>query len=115
MSDIEIARNATLKPISEIADSLNIPNKVVMPLGYDKAKLNLNGWMTTKISKLILVTAINPTPAGEGKTTTLWFRRWFKPNWKKAIICLREPLGPCFARKGAAGGGYSKLCQWRMV
>ena len=73
MSDIEIARSATLKPISEIADSLNIPSKEVMPLGHDKAKLNLE-WLDEQPkkndSKLILVTAINPTPAGEGKTTT---------------------------------------------
>ena len=73
MSDIEIARSATLKPISEIADNLNIPSKVVMPFGHDKAKLNLEwleGQPKKDDSKLILVTAINPTPAGEGKTTT---------------------------------------------
>ena len=115
MSDIEIARNATLKPISEIADSLNIPNKVVMPLGYDKAKLNLE-WLDeqpkTDDSKLILVTAINPTPAGEGKTTTsVGLGDGLNRIGKKAIICLREPsLGPCFGMKGgAAGGGYSQV------
>ena len=115
MSDIEIARNATLKPISEIADSLNIPSKVVMPLGYDKAKLNLE-WLDEQPkkddSKLILVTAINPTPAGEGKTTTsVGLGDGLNRIGKKAIICLREPsLGPCFGIKGgAAGGGYSQV------
>ena len=115
MSDIEIARNATLKPISEIADSLNIPSKVVMPIGYDKAKLNLE-WLDEQPkkddSKLILVTAINPTPAGEGKTTTsVGLGDGLNRIGKKAIICLREPsLGPCFGIKGgAAGGGYSQV------
>ena len=115
MSDIEIARNATLKPISEIADSLNIPSKVVMPIGYDKAKLNLE-WLDEQPkkddSKLILVTAINPTPAGEGKTTTsVGLGDGLNRIGKKAIICLREPsLGPCFGMKGgAAGGGYSQV------
>ena len=115
MSDIEIARSATLKPISEIADSLNIPSKVVMPLGYDKAKLNLE-WLDEQPkkddSKLILVTAINPTPAGEGKTTTsVGLGDGLNRIGKKAIICLREPsLGPCFGMKGgAAGGGYSQV------
>ena len=115
MSDIEIARNATLKPISEIADSLNIPSKVVMPLGYDKAKLNLE-WLDEQPkkddSKLILVTAINPTPAGEGKTTTsVGLGDGLNRIGKKAIIRLREPsLGPCFGMKGgAAGGGYSQV------
>ncbi|MDC3013922.1 formate--tetrahydrofolate ligase [Alphaproteobacteria bacterium] len=115
MSDIEIARNATLKPISEIADSINIPSKVVMPLGYDKAKLNLE-WLDEQPkkddSKLILVTAINPTPAGEGKTTTsVGLGDGLNRIGKKAIICLREPsLGPCFGMKGgAAGGGYSQV------
>ena len=115
MSDIEIARNATLKPISEIADSLNIPSKVVMPFGHDKAKLNLE-WLDEQPkkddSKLILVTAINPTPAGEGKTTTsVGLGDGLNRIGKKAIICLREPsLGPCFGMKGgAAGGGYSQV------
>ena len=96
MSDIEIARSATLKPISEIADGLNIPSKVVMPLGYDKAKLSLE-WLDEQPkkdgSKLILVTAINPTPAGEGKTTTsVGLGDGLNRIGKKAIICLREPL-----------------------
>ena len=115
MSDIEIARSATLKPISEIADSLNIPSKVVMPLGHDKAKLDLE-WLDKQPkkddSKLILVTAINPTPAGEGKTTTsVGLGDGLNRIGKKAIICLREPsLGPCFGMKGgAAGGGYSQV------
>ncbi len=115
MSDIEIARSTILKPISEIADSLNIPSKVVIPLGYDKAKLNLE-WLDEQPkkddSKLILVTAINPTPAGEGKTTTsVGLGDGLNRIGKKAIICLREPsLGPCFGMKGgAAGGGYSQV------
>ena len=115
MSDIEIARNATLKPISEIEDSLNIQSKELMPLGYDKAKLNLE-WLDEQPkkddSKLILVTAINPTPAGEGKTTTsVGLGDGLNRIGKKAIICLREPsLGPCFGMKGgAAGGGYSQV------
>ncbi len=115
MSDIEIARSATLKPISEIADNLNIPSKVVMPFGHDKAKLNLEwleGQPKKDDSKLILVTAINPTPAGEGKTTTsVGLGDGLNRIGKKAIICLREPsLGPCFGMKGgAAGGGYSQV------
>ena len=115
MSDIEIARSATLKPISEIADGLNIPSKVVTPFGHDKAKLNLE-WLDEQPkkddSKLILVTAINPTPAGEGKTTTsVGLGDGLNRIGKKAIICLREPsLGPCFGMKGgAAGGGYSQV------
>ena len=73
MSDIEIARNAAVKPISEIGQKLDIPNKAMIPFGHDKAKISLD-WLDQQPSrdnaKLILVTAINPTPAGEGKTTT---------------------------------------------
>ena len=73
MSDIKIARNAKVKPISEISSGLNIPNQAMIPIGHDKAKLSLE-WLDKqpirRDAKLILVTAINPTPAGEGKTTT---------------------------------------------
>ncbi|MBT5574409.1 MAG: formate--tetrahydrofolate ligase [Alphaproteobacteria bacterium] len=115
MSDIEIARNATIKPISEIAERLNIPNQAMIPFGHDKAKINLD-WLEKQPAKdnakLILVTAINPTPAGEGKTTTsVGLGDGINRIGKKSIICLREPsLGPCFGMKGgAAGGGYAQV------
>ncbi len=115
MSDIDIARNAIVKPISEIASSLNIPDHALVPLGHDKAKIGLD-WLeqqpTRDNAKLILVTAINPTPAGEGKTTTsVGLGDGLNRIGKEAIICLREPsLGPCFGVKGgAAGGGYSQV------
>ena len=115
MSDIEIARNASVKPISQIANSLNIPNYAIVPFGHDKAKLSLE-WLENQPyrdnSKLILVTAINPTSAGEGKTTTsVGLGDGINRIGKKSIICLREPsLGPCFGVKGgAAGGGYAQV------
>ena len=115
MSDIDIARNAIVKPISEIANSLNIPDNALVPLGHDKAKIGLE-WLEQQPkrdnAKLILVTAINPTPAGEGKTTTsVGLGDGLNRIGKEAIICLREPsLGPCFGVKGgAAGGGYSQV------
>ncbi len=115
MSDIDIARNAIVKPISEIASSLNIPDHALVPLGHDKAKIGLE-WLEQQPkrdnAKLILVTAINPTPAGEGKTTTsVGLGDGLNRIGKEAIICLREPsLGPCFGVKGgAAGGGYSQV------
>ena len=115
MSDIEIARNASVKTISQIANSLNIPNYAIVPFGHDKAKLSLE-WLENQPcrdnSKLILVTAINPTSAGEGKTTTsVGLGDGINRIGKKSIICLREPsLGPCFGVKGgAAGGGYAQV------
>ena len=115
MSDIKIARNAKVKPISEISSGLNIPNQAMIPVGHDKAKLSLE-WLdkqpTRRDAKLILVTAINPTPAGEGKTTTsVGLGDGLNRIGKKSIICLREPsLGPCFGVKGgAAGGGYAQV------
>ena len=101
MSDIEIARNATVKPISEIGQKLDIPNIAMIPFGHDKAKISLD-WLDQQPSrdnaKLILVTAINPTPAGEGKTTTsVGLGDGINRIGKNSITCLREPsLGPCF-------------------
>ncbi len=115
MSDIEIARVALVKPISEIANNLNIPGHAIVPFGHDKAKIKLE-WLEKlpkrDTAKLILVTAINPTPAGEGKTTTsVGLGDGLNRIGKKSITCLREPsLGPCFGVKGgAAGGGYSQV------
>ena len=115
MSDIEIARNATVKPISEIGQKLDIPNNAMIPFGHDKAKISLD-WLEQQPlrdnAKLILVTAINPTPAGEGKTTTsVGLGDGINRIGKNSITCLREPsLGPCFGMKGgAAGGGYAQV------
>ena len=115
MSDIEIARAATGKPILEIGDRLNIPAEALKPFGHDKAKVDL-AWIESQPekvdTKLILVTAINPTPAGEGKTTTtVGLGDGLNKIGKNALICLREPsLGPCFGMKGgAAGGGYAQV------
>jgi formate--tetrahydrofolate ligase len=114
-SDIEIAREATLKPITEIAQSLDIPAEAIKPFGHDKAKLTsefINSLQGNKSGKLILVTAISPTPAGEGKTTTtVGLGDGLNAIGKKAVMCLREPsLGPCFGMKGgAAGGGYAQV------
>ncbi len=114
-SDIEIAREATLKPITEIAQSLDIPPAAFKPYGHDKAKLTsefIDSVKDNKDGKLILVTAISPTPAGEGKTTTtVGLGDGLNSIGKKAVMCLREPsLGPCFGMKGgAAGGGYAQV------
>ena len=115
MSDIEIARNATVKPISEIGQKLDIPNNAMIPFDHDKAKISLD-WLDQQPlrdnAKLILVTAINPTPAGEGKTTTsVGLGDGINRIGKNSITCLREPsLGPCFGMKGgAAGGGYAQV------
>lgn len=114
-SDIEIAQEATLLPITQIADKLNIKPDDLELFGKFKAKLSneyLDSIKDNKDGKLILVTAINPTPAGEGKTTTtVGLGCAFAKLNKKAIIALREPsLGPCFGVKGgAAGGGYSQV------
>jgi formate--tetrahydrofolate ligase len=114
-SDIEIAQAATLKPIEEIADGLGIPSESLIPYGHDKAKINndyIRGLEGGKDGKLILVTAVSPTPAGEGKTTTtVGLGDAMNHIGRKALICLREPsLGPCFGMKGgAAGGGYAQV------
>lgn len=115
MSDIDIAQAAEIKPIGEIADRLGIPNDALMPYGHTKAKVDLNYIQSLKDKpdgKLILVTAITPTPAGEGKTTTsVGLTDGLNRIGKNAMVCLREPsLGPCFGMKGgAAGGGYAQV------
>ena len=115
MSDIEIARAAQKKPIFEIGDVLGIPSAELVPFGHDKAKISQNFINSVKNNadgKLILVTAINPTPAGEGKTTTtVGLGDGLNRIGKKAMICIREAsLGPNFGMKGgAAGGGYAQI------
>lgn len=115
MSDIEIAQRAPIKPIAEIAAKLDIPADALMPFGNTKAKVSLDFIDSLKKrpdGKLILVTAITPTPAGEGKTTTsVGLTDGLNKIGKKAMVCLREPsLGPCFGMKGgAAGGGYAQV------
>src|SRR5450631_148112 len=109
-SDIGIAQNATLKPIGEIAARLGIPEDSLEPYGHYKTKVSLDYIETLKSrpsGKLILVTAISPTPAGEGKTTTtVGLGDALNRIGKKAVICLREPsLGPVFGMKGGATGG----------
>jgi len=114
-SDIEIARAATAKPIAEIAKKINIPSSALVQYGDDKAKVKLSyidGLKDKPNAKLILVTAITPTPAGEGKTTTtVGLGDGLNKIGKKAMICIREPsLGSCFGMKGgAAGGGHAQV------
>ena len=114
-SDIEIARGAELQPIGQIADKLGVPQDGLFLYGPHKAKLSLDaikGLEGRPDGKLILVTAITPTPAGEGKTTTtVGLGDALNRLGKRATICLREPsLGPCFGIKGgAAGGGYAQV------
>ena len=113
LTDIEISRAATLKPINEIAAKLAIPPDAVEPYGHFKAKIDLARVPGTGTQgKLILVTAINPTPAGEGKSTTsVGLADALNRIGRKTVLCLREPsLGPCFGTKGgAAGGGYAQV------
>ncbi len=114
-SDIDIARAASKKPIQEIGARLGAPAEHLQPYGHDKAKVSADFIASLKDrpdGKLILVTAINPTPAGEGKTTTtVGLGDGLNRIGKNAAICLREPsLGPCFGMKGgAAGGGYAQV------
>ncbi len=114
-TDIEIAQAANKHPIFEIAAKLNIPADDIIPFGNDKAKIGydfLSSLGDKEDGKLILVTAISPTPAGEGKTTTtVGLGDGLNAIGKNAVICLREPsLGPCFGMKGgAAGGGYAQV------
>ncbi len=115
LSDIEIAQKAVMKRIYEVAGTLGIPDDAIEPYGHYKAKISLNyvdSLKGKKNGKLVLVTAISPTPAGEGKTTTtVGLGDALNHIGKKAIICLREPsLGPVFGMKGgAAGGGYAQV------
>ena len=114
-TDIEIAREANKKPIQEIGAKLGIPDADLLPFGHDKAKISaefIKAQRGKKDGKLILVTAINPTPAGEGKTTTtVGLGDGLNKIGKKAAVCIREAsLGPCFGMKGgAAGGGYAQV------
>ena len=114
-SDIEIARASTMKPIVEVASKIGIPQESVLNYGNYKAKISLDFIKSLEQKpdgKLILVTAMTPTPAGEGKTTTtVGLGDGLNAIGKKAIICLREPsMGPCFGMKGgAAGGGFSQV------
>lgn len=115
LSDIEIAQQAHMKKITEIAASLGIPDEEIEPYGHYKAKLSEKLFADTADKpdgKLILVTAINPTPAGEGKTTvSVGLTEAMAKIGKKAVLALREPsLGPVFGIKGgAAGGGYAQV------
>ena len=114
-SDIEIARDATMEPITDIGGKLDIPVEHLHNFGPTKAKLSFDYIKSLEgkpDGKLILVTAITPTPAGEGKTTTtVGLGDGLNAIGKKAVICIREPsLGPCFGMKGgAAGGGYAQV------
>ena len=114
-SDIEIAREANKKPIQEIGARLGIPESELLPYGHDKAKVSqdfINSVRGDEDGKLILVTAINPTPAGEGKTTTtVGLGDGLNRIGRNAAICIREAsLGPCFGMKGgAAGGGMAQV------
>ncbi|MCQ0971623.1 formate--tetrahydrofolate ligase [Paracoccus sp. TK19116] len=115
MSDIEIARKANKKPIQEIGDKLGIPSEHLLPFGHDKAKISeefIKSLESKPNGHLVLVTAINPTPAGEGKTTTtVGLGDGLNAIGKKTAICIREAsLGPNFGMKGgAAGGGQSQV------
>jgi formate--tetrahydrofolate ligase len=114
-SDIEIARAANKLPIQQIGDKLGIPAQDLLPFGHDKAKVSADfiaAQAGKPDGKLILVTAINPTPAGEGKTTTtVGLVDGLNAIGKQATVCIREAsLGPCFGMKGgAAGGGYAQV------
>ena len=115
MSDIEIAQQAKLKVISTLAQTLGLAAADIVQYGHDKAKIELSA-LTTRAAqpdgKLILVTAISPTPAGEGKTTTtIGLSDALNRLGEKSMVCVREPsMGPCFGMKGgAAGGGYAQV------
>jgi formate--tetrahydrofolate ligase len=114
-TDIEIAREAKMRPVAEVGAKVGVPADALLNYGPYKAKISaeyINSVQGNKDGKLILVTAINPTPAGEGKTTTtVGLGDGLNRIGKKAMMCLREPsLGPCFGVKGgAAGGGYAQV------
>jgi formate--tetrahydrofolate ligase len=120
-SDIEIARAATLKPIAQVAERLGIPDDALHNYGKHIAKLDhgyIAGLESRKPGKLVLVTAISPTPAGEGKTTTtVGLGDALNRIGEKTMICLREPsLGPCFGMKGgAAGGGKAQVVPMEQI
>jgi len=114
-SDIEIAREARLEPVQAIGDKLGVPGDALLPYGHTKAKLSheyVASLGDRSDGKLVLVTAITPTPAGEGKTTTsVGLSDGLNRIGKQTVVCLREPsLGPCFGIKGgAAGGGHAQV------
>ena len=112
LSDIEIAQQAKPQPIGDIAARAGIPADQLIPYGQTKAKISLDFYNQVKQNapgKLILVTGINPTAAGEGKSTvTVGLGDGLRKIGKQSLICLREPsLGPCFGVKGGAAGGGS--------
>lgn len=113
LTDIEISRAAKLRPIQDIAERAGIPLTAIEPYGHHKAKVDLRALdAATSAGKLILVTAISPTPAGEGKTTTsVGLADALNRIGHRTMLCLREPsLGPCFGTKGGAtGGGYAQV------
>jgi formate--tetrahydrofolate ligase len=106
-SDLDIARATPLQPIARVAERLGLSEDRIEPYGRHKAKLDLAGLPSEPRGKLILVTAINPTPAGEGKTTTsVGLADALNRSGRRTVLCLREPsLGPCFGMKGGATGG----------
>ena len=121
-SDIEIAREAKMQPIKNVLAKINVPDEAeaFSPMGRHIAKLNFEyiSKLKEKKSNLILVTAITPTPAGEGKTTTsVGLNDGLNKIGKKSIVCLREPsLGPSFGMKGgAAGGGYAQVVPMEQI
>jgi len=115
LSDLDIARRADMKPIAEVAETLGVGSDTLVPYGHTKAKVSLDFCHEVQKrppGKLVLVTAISPTPAGEGKTTTtVGLGDALNRLGKQTVVCLREPsLGPCFGMKGgAAGGGYAQI------
>ena len=121
-SDIEIARAAKMMPIGKVLEKINVPDNPdsFSPMGRHIAKLNFEyiDKLKEKKSNLILVTAITPTPAGEGKTTTsVGLNDGLNKIGKQSIVCLREPsLGPSFGMKGgAAGGGYAQVVPMEQI
>ena len=115
LTDVQIAQSAEMKPIKEIAEQLGLGEEDLELYGKYKAKISLETISKVKDNKdgkLVLVTAINPTPAGEGKTTTMiGLSQALNKLGKKSVVAMREPsLGPCFGVKGgAAGGGYAQV------
>ena len=121
-TDTQIAREAKMEPIKDILAKINVPDEssAFSPMGRHIAKINLEYLSTlkNKDGKLVLVTAITPTPAGEGKTTTsVGLNDGLNKIGKKSIVCLREPsLGPSFGLKGgAAGGGYAQVVPMEQI
>ena len=115
-SDIEVAREAKMRPIADVGEKLGVPSSALLNYGPYKAKISadyINSVQGNKDGKLVLVTAISPTPAGEGKTTTtVGLGDGLNRIGKKAMSCLREPsLGPCFGVKGGAAGGGAILAK----